>query len=46
MPDGAFNIEKPAWQKVASTAIANGLQASFNGVKPRIMAKKHNKNIT
>lgn len=36
MPDGAFNIEKPAWQKVASTAIANGLQASFNGVKPRI----------
>ena len=36
LPDGAFNIETPAWQKVASTAIANGLQASFNGVKPRI----------
>ena len=37
VPDGTYDIEKPAWQKASSQAVAQTLKACYNGVAPTIL---------
>ena len=37
VPDGIFDIEKTAWQKTASKAVAQTLKKCYGGVAPNVL---------